>query len=631
MPLGLSAQNYFRCQWTGNGALPEGWVTSGSDLTPDGEAAKWFNRAEGWKQLTINGQPCVASFSTSTEGDKADSRLISPEIKVPQAGGFLILPMWTVNPERATACKISVYVSTSGISDADFDADAIFTKRIAANAPADNVTIPLTDYAGKSIRVAIVNEGKQAGILCLGDVEADIYKATIRNTTPLVSAPDKEMNITFLIDIQAICKGFDINLTTSDGFTAKLNNTVLDLSNGVKNLPVMSPAIKPEADLFGYTIELRPKIDGAEATVVEGQMAVGEGFESVCVMEEATGEKCGYCPAGSAVMERFAEMWPSRFIPVAVHCVEGFSTGVMENPDYSVPFTSMPGLTIESLPSAIINRTVISNPTDFNAITEQTQSILDGRSAMKVRIDRVDCDFESGHVDVNFTAWTCAPFDNLNVNAAVILTADGLTGTSRQWYQKNYFSGTSKEKFLASETDGEGWWPYMKFWCEYPAEEVSPTDYSFNHIAMGIYPDFNGQEMKSNWISDFNSNISFDMPKQQEPNGFGVQDTHATAVTVVLLRKSDGSILTASQVKAELFNQDLAGVEQNVCPESQVKISYKGKDLIIETAEPTAIDIYTLSGIKVAHIDAPDGTSTHKRPCGGVLIMKTPYQVIKTL
>ena len=91
---------------------------------------------------------------------------------------------------------------------------------------------------------------------------------------------------------------------------------------------------------------------------------------------------------------------------VGIHCTEAFSTGVMENPEYADPFVR--NLKINSLPSAVLNRSVTTSPSDFNSTDSAVKKILDGRSAARVVIDRVDCDMQTGETCVSFTSEMCA-------------------------------------------------------------------------------------------------------------------------------------------------------------------------------------------------------------------------------
>ena len=595
-----AAQTFFSQNWNeAVNALPEGWTTVGTDKTPTEFESQWFSKGEGWKVIEKEGYsaPFAASYSSTMEGGKVETWLISPEFRVPECGGFLEVPMWTLSNGETSACKMSVRISLSGASVEDFESSGLLTKRIK---PSDGIVeevISLSDFAGKDVRIAFVNEGTQAGVPCLGEVKGSICEYSVRNTTPLLFASGSSVSVKLDIDIRAQCKGFDATITTSGGKTSKASCNK-DLSDGLKDYKLTFNCGIPAGDVLSYAVTITPRLEGVEPIVVTGSAAIGEGFPAMCLMEEATGENCGYCPAGTAAIERFSDMYPDRFVGVAVHCSD-FSTGVMENPGYADPF--MATQNIASLPSAVLNRGKLTNPVDYGSIDEAVKEVLKERSVARVTVDRVDCDMATGKTQVFFTSEMCAPLTGVSVNACVILSADDLTGTSRRWFQADYYSGTTEEAFL--KQGDSSWWPYMKFWCEYPSKEVSPSDRSFNDVAMGIYPDFNGDGCKlpSDWSGSLlkSESISFSMPMQEEYDGFGVQKTENTAVTVILINEGDGSVIAAARVKAEDFNKDLSGVDGTADDDSYVRLE-NGR-MTVYSADASDLSVFSVDG-RTLHI-----------------------------
>lgn len=624
-------QRFFFNQWEGvDNPLPIGWYTFADDKTPVGEASEWFSKGEGWKQVDINGIYSVASYSSTLEGGAVNTWLVTPGIDVPEGGGMLMLSAWCLN-DNDKACKMSIRVSTTGGEKDDFPLQAVVNRRIKPNQQPEEIVVPLGDYAGKTINVAVINEGNDAGILCLGDFVGEVYTITLRDSTPIMVRPGGEADVRYLMDVRAMCDGLEVELTTSDGQTHTLS-TGASLRQGLHDVAVRFPPMILTGDGLDYTLTVRPNITGAEPTVASGRIIAGEGFESVCLMEEATGEKCGYCPAGVAVAQRLTELWPGRVLPVAVHAFEDFSTGVMENPEYSTPFVSMPGLQIYSLPTAVLNRVSTADPVSFKSTEDAVQSLLDAPAPVKVEINRVDCDFESGHTTVHFEAMSCIDMMEQPVNAAVILTADGLTGSGPNWFQSNYFSGVSESKFVADYEDGDQWWKYMKFWCEYPSKKVSPTDYQFDHIGLGVYPDFRGLDcpVAAIWTigESYNKRIEFDMPLQQEPNGFGVQDTHHTAVTVVLLRQSDGAVLNAARVEAANYNKQLSTV-YDVMGDQCVNLSYEDGLLRIECDAEEIVEVCSITGTLLERWTVGKGISVHNLTQRGILLVRCAGRNLK--
>lgn len=623
------AQTFFSHSWTDSDqGLPDGWTTVGTDKTPSGEGASHFKK-EGWKVMENEAYPSpfAASFSSTEEGGKVETWLISPELDVPQCGGFIEFPSWT-SGGGSTACKMTVRISLSGSSTDDFNQSPLLTTRIK---PADGISlqsINLSEFAGKSIRLAILNEGTQAGMLCIGNLTGYICKSSVSNSTPLIAAPGQFITVKLNLDIRAVCNGFDATITTSTGKTSS-SACNKNLSEGLNNYKLSFSCGAPDNDVLSYTVTITPRLEAATPIVVTGSTAISDGFPQTCLMEEGTGENCGYCPAGVAAIERFRDMYPDRFFGVGIHCTEAFSTGVMENPEYADPFVR--NLKINSLPSAVLNRSVTTSPSDFNSTDSAVKKILDGRSAARVVIDRVDCDMQTGETCVSFTSEMCAPLTGVQINACAILSADNLTGTSRKWFQSNYFSGMSKEDFL-KQAD-VSWWPYMKFWCEYPSQKVSPSDRMFNDVAMGVYPDFDGQgcHLPSDWNKTLrkSESISFIMPMQQEYDGFGVQKIENTAVSVVLVNGGDGTVIAATQVKAKDYNKQLSGVEYTVNNDASVRI--ENNRLIVYTPEVQIIDIFSADGRQLYSGKADAGESALDLVVDGFLIVRLNNKTFKLL
>lgn len=629
----ISAAPFFHESWDSTpGTLPQGWTTLGTEKTPDGTAAGLFSKGEGWKILSDGSSPTpfAASYSTTVEGGRMDTWLISPAISVSETGGFMEFPVWTISDPEASPCKMTVRVSTDGGEKESFTSSPLLTKRIGGDGKIESFSLSLAPFAGKEIHLAFVNEGTQAGILCLGDISCNVMTADIRNTTPLMIPEGESLPLGLTLDIKAPCKGFDATLTTSDGETQTISCDK-DLSSGLTAYPLAFGNLTPASGILSYTVTVTPRMEGVDPLVARGSAAVGKGYEAVCLMEEATGENCGYCPAGAAAIERFSEMYGKRFVGVGIHCTEQFSTGVMENPGYADPFVSAPDLEITSLPSAVLNRSFISYPTDFNAIYDDVAALMESRTAAEVTVDRVDCDMATGDVTVSFTARLAAPLPVADIRACAILTASGLKGTSRKWYQSDYYSGTTEESFLKAAD--ASWWPYMKFWCEYPSTKVSPTDRAFDHVAMGIYPDYDGAgcAFPSDWSRDTakSESISFRMPMQTEYDGFGVQDIGNTDITVVLLNGNDGSVLTASQVNGRDYNRDISEINTTEIS-GNISVRYVNGRVVIDSDIATEARIYSIDGMPLHSGTLSEGRNVIDVNGNGLMIVRVGGRSFKT-
>lgn len=612
------------------GEVPEGWSTWGTSKTPSGYASDFFERGDGFKVMPLKegGKPYAVSFSSSVEGGKVSSGLVSPLIKLPEHGAVLSFTAVNYNPEGTSANKMAVYVSTTGNGENDFTTQ-LFTKRVTANnlsSPA-TYTLSLTEYAGKEIYLAFVNEGTNAGMLGIGDIVVADYIAQLSDITPLLFSKGEKIDIDVALAIFAPCNGFTATLTTDSGFKSVLSTDIELISSPlVAQLRFNNPPAPEDGGLVNYEINVMPKMDGVEPTVIYGSTGCGEGFPAVLVEEEATGENCGYCPAGSAGIEKFSDEFGDRFIGIGIHCTEQFSTGVMENHEYSDPYLSDPGFSIVSLPSAVFNRRTLMNPTMFDDIQRTAEAWMEKESAAKVTVNRVDCDMTSGECVVDFSAEMALPYSSAEISAAAVVIADNLTGYGPKWYQSDYFSGTTKEQFL-KEAD-ESWWPYMSFYCEYPTIKISPTDMAFNHVGMGIYPDYYGDGciVGEDWSDGKRkrASISFAMPMQEETNGFGVQHIEDTSVALLLFNHRNGEIISGQKVMAADYNKDLSGVGITRDGRGAVAVKCIGGNMIsVTTAEKASVKVYSIGGTLIISQTVGEGTTTLPLPASGIYMIET--------
>lgn len=572
------------------GSLPAGWATWGTDKTPGGPGEGLFTRGEGFKVMSLEGQEgnFAVSCGTVKEGTAVSAGLVTPLIEIPSEGALLRFTALNVNPGKTNTNKIAVYVSETGQDKSDFPTQALSVMRIAANNDVPQpLMVSLDRYAGKSVYVAIVNEGKEAGLLGIGSVETGLWFGSVKNLTPLLVEKPTELPLELVLSVQAPSDLLVVRIATDSGYD-EIFTAPMDLSAGIVDMTVSFPGLPRLAagSVTGYMVQVYPNLEGIEPLQLQSSvLCSSEAYPAMIVEEEATGEKCGYCPAGAAGLAHFSAEYPDRFIGLGVHCSAQFSTGVMESESYGDNLLHASGFSITSLPGAVYNRTLTCSPTDFVGSANLVAQLATTHSAVLGTINRVDYDPATNNVNVSFEVSTFMPMPGVQLDAAVALVADGLTGSNPKWYQYDYFSGTTKEQFVRNAD--ESWWPWMQFYCEYPADKISPSDMSYDHVALGIWPRFEGTELEPCWEEGAASShsISFTMPMQQEPNGFGVQDVQRTSVVLLVFNHNDGTIVGARKVGWSDYNRDLSGID------------------VMETAREVCKGVYTLDGRRLQSTD----------------------------
>lgn len=175
----------------------------------------------------------------------------------------------------------------------------------------------------------------------------------------------------------------------------------------------------------------------------------------------------------------------------------------------------------------------------------------------------------------------------------------------------------------------------MKFWCEYPDTKVSPTDRAFDHVGMGVYPDFygDGYKLPEDWSDGkaISEAITFAMPMQTEYDGFGVQDINETAVTVALLNAGDGFVVAAQQVKATDYNRDLTAVS-DIMADSTARTWMEGDELVVESDENAMMEVYATDGHLIYSGYTSNGLSRHEiGDVNGILIVRIGNKSLKLI
>ncbi|MEM1219066.1 MAG: hypothetical protein AAGH79_09135, partial [Bacteroidota bacterium] len=146
------------------------------------------------------------------------------------------------------------------------------------------------------------------------------------------------------------------------------------------------------------------------------------------VFEEGTGTWCGWCPRGEVFIEQLKELFPDRFIPIAVH-----NSDPMENTDYNT------GLGMPYFPGMSIERT---ENTDFVVIEDLEEKFLQ-RIAMTPPATLesfVAFDAETRLATIRSSA-TASQTSSGAYRLSVVLVENGVTGSGSGYEQANVYSG----------------------------------------------------------------------------------------------------------------------------------------------------------------------------------------------
>ena len=287
-------------------------------------------------------------------------------------------------------------------------------------------------------------------------------------------------------------------------------------------------------------------------------------FTRRTVVEEYTGTWCGNCPRGIVGLQRLADTFGDRCIPIAVHT----STGSGEPMQISAYPELQPG---SGIPACTIDRGPKLDPyrgssADFHC------GIIDDVAARLAEPAEAGLELtaqwnDDNLYDVRFTATTTftTASDDAPYRLAFVLLEDGMTGTGREWAQVNYFSTASGFDDSKVYLDDD-----MAWWREAP---YTVTDMVYNHVpvnTLGIKAGISGSiqapivsgepQTYSNLVTTLNVKV--------------IQDKSRLYAVALLLNTATGRIVNAARADIAPYAADPAAVASVAASPQQTGRAY---------------------------------------------------------
>lgn len=185
-----------------------------------------------------------------------------------------------------------------------------------------------------------------------------------------------------------------------------------------------------------------------------GKMVVGE---------EGTGTWCGWCPRGAVFMDKMEDTYHDYWAGIAVH---------NGDPMVVTVYDSVMGTLIGGYPTALVDRGAEIDPSDIEvdfleriaiAPTALISNTATWNSSTRLLTVTVSAEFLSSA--------------NNNYKMLCVLTEDGVSGTTSDYSQTNYYSGGSNGVMGGFEA---------------LANPVPAAQMTYDHVARAIAPSFGG-------------------------------------------------------------------------------------------------------------------------------------------
>ncbi len=183
------------------------------------------------------------------------------------------------------------------------------------------------------------------------------------------------------------------------------------------------------------------------------------------VVEEFTGIWCGYCPRGAVGLELLNEKYGDKIITLAAH-----NGDVLDIQKYY--FGGVSGF-----PSARINRGSIIDP--YYDIETYAGNAVKAISPVHLYLKANWTDDTANKIKIENTATFYYNQEEGSYGVAYVLVENGMTGEGPDWWQANYYAGTS-------ETD-----PNLQPLCEKPSYI---QDMVYDHVVVDAWDAKSGVE-----------------------------------------------------------------------------------------------------------------------------------------
>ena len=581
-------------------ALPADWNTYGIGEKPLSEWQQFFGEGDGpyYRLLNLSGVWGAFSNSSYIENIPANEWLITPKIHVNSNSEILLATVGGYGTAGLEEYKI--FISETGNTKEDFTKAPIAASYVyggLSSLHTKQLAVHLDGYAGKDIYLAFVNRNQDKALFGVTEIMVAPYCLTVSDMTPQVLPEGTETNISLSADIRTpgATEGLKATLTTSTGLESTLEIKQSITIAGKKLQLYFPQPIKVPAEGFSYKVVLTPNIEGAEPTIVEGNVSTPKGsYTPVAVIEEMTGTWCGFCPRGAAFLEYFADTYDSdagRVIGIAVHQGDNMET---EDQHYINTLYSQSGST--GYPAAYFQRTVQNDPATPMII----DMIMKQTFYSKISIESVNInDDTDGNFEVKYTVENAYDKEELGQRVAFVVIENDVKGTDPTWNQSNGYSGATED--LITSTYGADLWPYFQLFAESPTS-VPFTEISYQHVARGIYPNYFGTLLEGSCTAQekVEFNATFECPSS-------VAVKRNMALVALLLDNNTGAITTADEMPAWQFNagNSVAGISAD-----DVVISAADGELSVKAPSAMTVDVYGIDGMVRNHYASEDGELT---------------------
>lgn len=426
-----------------------------------------------------------------------------------QTGGFLM--QWPYQGSMAWTDMVSLFGSNL----------AMFAHMDVTNCPSNNVSVSVTPEIP-----ALINNA------------ADFAPVITNNGASAISG------VSYVLTVDGVAQPEQtVSFTTSlpAGSSGQLSAPYTFTTDGIHSC----------------TIEIT-KVDGDVNTSTTPSndftvIALEKAAERTAVVEEFTGTWCGWCPRGHVGMKKLKERYGDKIITLAGHASNN-SVDPMQCSSYmDVVYGFASGF-----PLAVYNRYGAGDPyyglssqNEFGAYqyVEIANASAPSEATVALSADWSDDSKSAINADVTVNFG----YTRMNLSAdnpyavAFILSEDGMTGTSQEWMQLNYYSGNT-----SYGTDD------LMSWVS-QGEYVSTT---YDNVVVQAWDALQGADESIPAIITKGADVEYKSKLDISANTL-IQNKENLSLTALLINRHNFYIVNAAQVRLGGNADGISGVEND--------------------------------------------------------------------
>lgn len=572
---------------------------------------------------------CAASHSMYSPSGKSDDWMSLPQQYIENGDFYLSFDAQSFQFSKNDSLKVYILEEDGGYVNFTQDlynkfktnGKLVFKEKLTPGKSQDelegdwtNFEIPLSDYAGKYIYIAFVNDNENQSAVFLDNVKIYYRGDFILSTTTAESVVDQQaIDVTAQVNVSGDKTYNDLTATVTSGdFTSTYTATGLNLTKDSPAYTIKFPEQMPlkvgEENSYTVTVNL----DGTQLSRTSSVKDLAFQTTKRVLVEEATGQWCTNCPRGILALENLEQLFGDDVVSIGVHGTGNSGQDIFAYDSYcnSLGFTAFPSGVVNRIDTLYQPTAVIYGETgsyySFNSPSGnmtfldivQREFSMNPIAEADINVTKADYDTQKKTVTVDGGVNYAVNLKNLNQNILFVIVENGLEGVQ----QNNCYTSTD---------------PLMgRFGKGGELGQPNPT-VTFNHVARRVLDEYyTGMAGLIPVNVTANSPVEFTLERTAPDN---VVNWANAELVVAVLNNNTGQVVNV--VKVPFTIDGTSGIGSVNASGEDISINSENGMINVNASGDVNVAVYDASGSLVG-TKAGSGQVSIATANGGLYIVK---------